>query len=103
MDRNQADQTVESPAKERNASGEAPHRGDFGGAYRYPGPPQPQFGFWSKKCVRQRSSSLSPWNHTPDCDNPAYTGGYHGRPYPPAYGYAPPVIIINAPPRFPRH
>ena len=62
--------------------------------------------FWSEKCVRQRESGLSPWNHTRDCDNPAYSGGY--APYPGSYsygypGYFPPyggggdVIIINRP------
>ena len=67
--------------------------------------------FWSEKCVRERESGLSPWNHTRDCDNPAYSGGY--APYPGTYGYPgyyPPyggggdVIIINRyepPPVFP--
>ena len=55
----------------------------------------PRYGYWSKKCIRQRSSSLAPLNHTRDCDNPAYTGGYYPHPYAPPYGQGGPVIIIN--------
>jgi hypothetical protein len=58
-------------------------------------PVPPQHGYWSLKCVRQRGSPLSPWNHSRDCDNPAYTGG-HSRPYPhfaPAPGGRPPIVI----------
>ncbi len=36
---------------------------------------QPQQGYWSLKCVRQRQSSVL--QHTRDCDSPAYSGeGY---------------------------
>jgi hypothetical protein len=50
-------------------------------------PPAPATGYWSDKCARQRASSLGVWGHTPDCDNPAYTGGYYPAPY--GYGYGP--------------
>ena len=65
-----------------------------------PGPRQftdrvPKYGYWSTKCVKQRGSSFSPWNHSKDCDHPAYSGGYRPRPYGPPYGFGPPIIIIN--------
>ncbi len=54
----------------------------------------PRYGYWAKKCIRQRNSSLAPLNHTRDCDHPAYTGGYYPHPYAPPYGPGGPVIII---------
>ena len=64
----------------------------------YPRDRQPRYGYWSKKCIRQRNSSLGSLTHTRDCDNPAYTGGRY--PYMPPYGPVPygptaPVMIIN--------
>jgi len=59
----------------------------YAGARRYYR--QPSYGYWSKKCIRQRRSSLGSLGHTGDCDHPAYSGGY----YP--YGPPPPVIIID--------
>jgi hypothetical protein len=57
---------------------------------------QPEYGYWSKKCIRQRSSSMSPWNHSRDCDNPAYMGGfYRAPPRARPYWSASPVIIIR--------
>ena len=56
---------------------------------------QHRYGYWSRKCIRQRSSSLAPLVHTRDCDHPAYSGGYYPTPYPAPYGPGAPVIIIN--------
>lgn len=55
----------------------------------------PKYGYWSTKCVKQRGSSFSPWNHSKDCDHPAYSGGFRPSPYASPYGYGPPVFIIN--------
>lgn len=56
---------------------------------------QPKYGYGSAKCIRQRRSSFSPWNHSKDCDHPAYSGGYYPTPYLSPYGYRQPMIIIN--------
>jgi hypothetical protein len=83
--RSTAVETAQSPTRMR----------PLGTIHHRPYDRQPRYGYWSKKCIRQRSSSLAPLNHTRDCDNPAYTGGYYPHPYAPPYGQGGPVIIIN--------
>ena len=85
-------------SQRRSSEGHGPPGGSnrtIGSGHHRPVPRPPEYGYWSRKCIKQRGSSLTPWNHSKDCDHPAYSGGYYPGNFAPPYGYGRPVIIIN--------